>query len=211
MKKLITILFFAALSIGAMAQFRARTGISAGDHKVSGTNIEVVDSLTKTDDGEYAIYMDGDTIPPYTPFANRIPGGTLYPELADTTYSTCYGGGTGQPADSTLFAEEATAFGVWTVKVDTAYIVNIDNQRFSAGDSAKFNVYIGNSMTMVATDSLFTAPQGVGDNRVVFTPNKTRKIPKGKDVWVGLMGDQITGMRPNLWYLQLNWYIIKAD
>lgn len=142
--------------------------------------------------------------------ANTVDGDELYPLLADTIYSTLYGAGANQAADSTLFAKGAKEFGVWTVKVDTAYIVNIDNQRFSVGDSAIFNVYIGNSMTGVATDSLFSSPQAVGDNRVTFAPN-TRKIPKDKDVWIGLLSDQITGMRPKLWNLQLNWYIITAN
>ena len=58
-KTLITILLI-VLSISAMAQTRARTGLSVGDHRVAGTNIKVIDSAVVINSKLY-FFINGDT------------------------------------------------------------------------------------------------------------------------------------------------------
>jgi len=67
MKKILIVVFLIALSISAFGQARARNGISIGDHKISGTHIKVVDSLTVNNTAtptDYAVVIAGDTLNP---------------------------------------------------------------------------------------------------------------------------------------------------
>jgi hypothetical protein len=132
----------------------------------------------------------------------------LVPLLTDTTEYGTFPVGMGFPADSTLFAKGEDDFGAIKVKSDTAAILSIDLLRISAGDSCKFNFYVGNYKTGVATDSLFTAPQACGEDQTSFTPNKLTKIPPATDLWMGLKADQPTGFRPKVLVLQVNRYRI---
>ena len=130
-------------------------------------------------------------------------------KISDIRPYFVFGAGTGADADSTLFAKGAKAFGSFRIIEDSLYTYSFTNLYMSSGDSIKMNVYIGNGMTRVATDSLFTAPQGVGSHFATLTPNKTRTIPKDKDVWVGIIGPQPANMRPKEWVLQLNAKIVR--
>jgi len=129
--------------------------------------------------------------------------------LADIKPYFVFGAGSGADADSTLFAKGAKAFGSFRVIEDSLYTYSFTNLYMSSGDSIKMNVYIGNGMTRVATDSLFTAPQGVGSHFATLTPNNVRTIPKDKDVWVGIIGPQPVGQRPKEWVFQLNAKIVR--
>jgi hypothetical protein len=126
--------------------------------------------------------------------------------LKDTTAHYVFQAGSGAAADSILFAKSAIApMGMFRVVQDSLYIVSIYNIRISASDSAVFNVYYGNGMTGVATDSLFTSPQGCGEHQISFIPSKKRTIPPDMDVWIGLKSDQqSTGKRVKEWMFQVN-------
>ena len=133
----------------------------------------------------------------------------IVPYLADTVEFATYSAGMGLLADSTLFAKNEDSFGAVKVKTDTTVIVNIELLRISAGDSCKFNFYIGSYKTGVATDSLFTAPQGCGENQTTFTPNNETKVPPDSDLFMKMSGNQITGRRPYELSLQVNRYKIR--
>ena len=141
--------------------------------------------------------------------SDTILGSSVYMELADIKPYFVFGGGSGADADSTLFAKGNKSFGSFRIIEDSLYVHSITNLYMTTGDSLKFNVYYGNGMTRVATDSLFTSPQGVGSHFVTLTPNNERTINKGNDVWVGIIGPQPANMRPKEWVLQLNAKIVR--
>ena len=86
MKKTILGIFIIALSISAFGQSRARSGLSVGDHKATGTNIFVVDSITKVG-GSYAIYDGADTLDPYIPVADQLNADEYFVKLLPDTIS----------------------------------------------------------------------------------------------------------------------------
>jgi hypothetical protein len=129
--------------------------------------------------------------------------------LADIKPYFVFGAGAGAEADSTLFAKGDKSFGSFRVIEDSLYVHSLTNLYMTSGDSLRFNVYYGNGMTRVATDSLFTAPQGVGSHFATLTPNKVRTINHGNDVWIGIIGPQPVGKRPKEWVFQLNAKIVR--
>jgi hypothetical protein len=130
--------------------------------------------------------------------------------LADIRPYFVFGSGSGADADSTLFAKGAKAFGSFRVIEDSLYVHSLTNLYMTSGDSLRFNVYYGNGMTRVATDSLFTAPQGAGSYATqTFTPNNKRTINHDQDVWIGIIGPQPANMRPKEWVFQLNAKIVR--
>lgn len=91
MKKILITLIAIALSISAFSQTRARTGLTVGDHKVSGTNIVVQDSTTTDPDGKLTFFIGGssDTASLHINAADQIDLNTIYVKLLpDTTNNT---------------------------------------------------------------------------------------------------------------------------
>lgn len=91
MKKILITLIAIALSISAFSQTRARTGLTVGDHKVSGTNIVVQDSTTTDPDGKLTFFIGGssDTASLHINAADQIDLGTIYvPLYRDTVEVT---------------------------------------------------------------------------------------------------------------------------
>lgn len=129
--------------------------------------------------------------------------GSVGINYTDTAFFYTYISGSGEPGDSVLFAKGKKHFGVFKVKIDTCVAVSVDIIGMSAGDSCRFNLYYGNYMTGVATDSLFSSVQGAGTTRRTLTTT-AKKIPPSADVWLGLKANQITGKRPKELALQFN-------
>jgi hypothetical protein len=130
--------------------------------------------------------------------------GTVVPYQADTVPKIVFGTGAGLDADSVLFAQNMRCFGVFRqYPHDTLYVVNFINLYITSGDSLKWNCYTGDYMTNTPADSLFDAPQPLGVNQDVITPTR-RYVYPGQDVWIGMSGTQLTGMRPKQWALQMN-------
>jgi hypothetical protein len=127
----------------------------------------------------------------------------------DTVGIFVFGKGDSNAADSVGFAKGAKGFGSFNNYTDTLYVVNFNNLFLTSGDSLIFNAYYGNRMTGIATDSLFTNPQPVGTDENLLVPTRTRKIPPNMDVWLELKSNQLTGMRPKQWEIQLNGYTIR--
>jgi hypothetical protein len=66
MKRLITLFILVILSLGAFAQTRAKTGLTVGNHNKVGTNIFILDSITKaTATIRYRIYNGATLQYPY--------------------------------------------------------------------------------------------------------------------------------------------------
>jgi hypothetical protein len=131
-------------------------------------------------------------------------------KISDIRPYFVFGAGTGAAADSTLFAKGSKSFGSFRIIEDSLYVHSITNLYMTSGDSLKFNVYYGNGMTRVATDSLFTAPQGAGSYALqTFTPDNVRTINHDQDVWIGIIGPQPANKRPKEWVLQLNAKIVR--
>lgn len=61
MKKILIFGILILLSVGAMAQTRARTGLTVGDHKVPGTHIVKQDSTTTDANGKLTFFIGGST------------------------------------------------------------------------------------------------------------------------------------------------------
>lgn len=70
MKKLILSLIIALCGLTAFSQTRAVKGITIGDHRVSGTNIEVIDSATVVGT-DLKLYVGPTQITPEIPVAQR--------------------------------------------------------------------------------------------------------------------------------------------
>lgn len=90
MKKILTVVFLIALSISAFGQARARNGISIGDHKVSGTHIKVVDSLTvnnTTTPTLFKVYSGATQLNPDVPSTHYIDNATVFVKLLQDTVS----------------------------------------------------------------------------------------------------------------------------
>lgn len=177
-------------------------------HDIGDLGENIIDS-TKLVDSKLAFFIGADTASLHINTTDIIDLSDYANMLTDTVPYFVFGAGQGEDADSIAFAKGKKGFGTFNVVTDSLYVVNVDNLYISADDSLLFNVYYGNRMTGVASDSLFTAPQALGDNQTTFTPNNETTIPPGSDVWVGLIADQPTGYRPKEWNLQLNTYKIR--
>jgi hypothetical protein len=175
---------------------------------VSGTTkVNVADSTAGT--GHYASNYDMTTgLALKLNTADTITMSDVTLLLTDTVPSFIFGAGGAAAGDSVLFAKNEHGFGMFNNYKDTLYIVNFDNIHFSSGDSLRFNVYWGNGMTLVATDSAFHAVTGCGTYQNLLTPDH-RDIPPGNDVWIQLKADQITARRPKEWAIQLNKQTIR--
>jgi hypothetical protein len=71
MKKLLLSFIIALFSIVGFAQTRAPKGITIGDHRVPGSNIQTIDSTT-FDGTYYVAYKNGDTVDYYTKISERM-------------------------------------------------------------------------------------------------------------------------------------------
>lgn len=169
--------------------------------------IATIDSIP-TDGTTFSIYSGGTQLAPNIPSSGAGELGDYAKLLVDTIGIYSFGAGSGADADSTLFEINDNEFGSYYNYTDTLYVVNFKNIKISADDSLNFNCYYGNYMTGVAVDSLFDAPEPVGDNQGILTPDNF-KIPPDSDVWIGISGAQITGKRPKEWVLQMNGYLIR--
>ena len=179
--------------------------LKVGD--ATSSTILSLDSLS-TDGTTYSLYDGATQLAPNIPASGAGELGDYAKLLVDTIGIYSFGAGSGADADSTLFEINDNEFGAYYNYTDTLYVVNFKNIKISANDSLKFNCYYGNYMTGAAVDSLFNAPEPVGDNQGILTPDNF-KIPPDSDVWIGISGAQITGKRPKEWILQMNGYLIR--
>lgn len=215
MKKLILLLTLILLTVGLSAQNKKRYVFDAyGGISVGGNYDTEVHDVTIGDIKEiggklwFIEKTTNDTLEIGITQAGSDNIFDLVPRLADTAFAYTQGAGAGFDADSALFAKGQHGFGIIPWKVDTMYVAYIDNTRMSDGDSLIANWYVGNAMTLTATDSLFTAPQGIGHHQTTLTPNKRRKVYPGEDLWIQLKANQPTGFRPKEWQCAPYYYII---
>ena len=156
MKKTILGIFIIALSISAFGQSRARSGISVGDHKATGTNIFVVDSITKVG-GSYAIYDGADTLDPYIPVADQVNLSAIVPYLADTIPFASFAIASMQAPDTAAFVDNAWA-GSWCNTSSDTLVTTIAVTALGSGSGTEtldYNICVSDTCGAIVPTKFF--------------------------------------------------------
>ena len=212
MKKTILGIFIIALSISAFGQSRARSGLSVGDHKATGTNVFVIDSIGKLG-GSYAIYDGADTLDPYIPVADRVNLSAIVPYLADTIPLVTFGAGTGLAADTALMNNGVLIGSFYNEGSDTLIITQLVGILKEGTGTETISVQISWHATFLSgsATSLNAAALAITSltTGTIDTSFVNAKIPPNVFVW-GILSGASTDNKPTYLNVTLSGYKIPS-